>query len=210
MKKIYIHLTLCGFIVILLSCGSNDAKENQTLKFNYLAPHNISEGSFSLKATASSGLPVTFFSSDASIATIKDSTLILHKTGSVEITAVQMGNDKYFEAARVVRNLGINEDGNDGKLNQTIAFVLTETVWKLSSGNLILKAVASSNLPVTLTSSDIAIASINGNVLTVVSGINGADILITASQGGNDDYNAAPTVSHVLEVIHDVGCYTLK
>ena len=204
MKKINIGFTLCGFLVLLLSCGSSDIKLNQTIIFNYLAPHNISEGSFPLKATASSGLPVTFLSSDSSIVSIKDSIVILHKIGTVEITAVQMGNGKYYEAARVVRNLGINEDGNDSKLNQTITFILNDSIWKLSYGNLILKAVASSNLPVTFTSSDPTSASINGNVLTVVSGYNGADVIITASQGGNDEYNAAPTVSHTLEVIHDV------
>ena len=203
MKQLNLCLTFCILIVTLFSCSSNEVKENQTITFDYLAPHNLSEGSFILHATASSGLPVTFFGSDSTIAIIRDSTITLIKPGTVDITAIQKGNAKYYEAAQVTRTLGINEDGNNGKINQTITFILNDSIWKLSYGNLILNAVASSNLPVTFTSSDPTSASINGNVLTVVSGYNGADVVITASQGGNDEYNAAPTVSHTLEVLHD-------
>ena len=209
MNRLNICLPLCLLVCTLLSCGSNDIKINQTIAFDYLAPHNLSEGSFKLKATATSGLPVTFFSSDSTIASVHDSTVTLLQPGTVNITAVQNGNAKYYQAAQVTRNLTINEDNNAVKNNQTITFVLNESVWKLSQGTLTLNATASSGLAVTFTSSNISYALITGNLLTVSSGAiagnnNGEIVVITASQAGNYEYNSAPTVTDTLRVIHDV------
>jgi len=209
MKKINVGFTLCGFMVLLLSCGSGDVKLNQTISFDYLAPHNQSEGSFILKATATSGLSVTFLSSDTTIATIKDSIVTLIKPGTVDITATQSGNAKYYAAGTVTRSLTVNEDNNAVKKDQTITFALNDTVWKVSKGYMTLKATASSGLPVTFTSSNIAYAAITGNLLEVSSGAivgnnDGVLVVITASQAGNYLYNAAPTVSQTLRVIHDV------
>ena len=209
MKKINVGFTLCGLLVLLLSCGSSDVKLNQTVSFDYLAPHNLSEGSFILKATATSGLSVTFLSSDTTIATIKDSIVTLIKPGTVTITATQSGNANYYAAGTVIRSLTVNEDNNAIKKDQTISFALNDTVWKVSKGYLTLKATASSGLPVTFTSSNIAYAAITGNLLEVSSGAiignnDGVLVVITASQAGNYLYNAAPTVSQTLRVIHDV------
>jgi len=208
-KKINVGFTLCGLLVLLLSCGGNDIKLNQTVSFEYLAPHNLSEGSFVLRATATSGLSVAFLSSDTTIATIKDSIVTLIKPGTVDITATQSGNSKYYAAGRVTRSLTVNEDNNAVKKDQTITFALNDTVWKVSKGYLTLKATASSGLPVTFTSSNIAYAAITGNLLEVSSGAiignnDGVLVVITASQPGNYLYNAAPTVSQTLRVIHDV------
>jgi hypothetical protein len=209
MKQFNIFLPLCVLLATLSSCGSSGIKENQTIAFDNLAPHNLSEGSFILKATASSGLQVTFLSSDTTIATVRDSAVTFHSPGTVEITAVQQGNAKYYQAALVIRSLIINEDNNAVKKNQTISFVLNETVWKLSQGTLTLNATASSGLAVTFTSSNISYALITGNLLTVSSGAiagnnNGEIVVITASQAGNYEYNSAPTVTDTLNVIHDV------
>lgn len=209
MKKIHIHITLCTLIAVLFSCGKTDLKLDQTVRFDYLAPHNISEGSFVLKAIATSGLPVTFISSDSTTVTVKDSTVTLLKPGTVTITAMQKGNDQYYQAAQVVRNLTINDDINTNKWSQTITFILNDSVWKVSQGQLKLNAISSSGLPVTFTSSNVAYASIKENLLEVESAaIFGNDygvfVTITASQAGNYVYNAAPPVSHKLRVIHDV------
>ena len=209
MKKNSIGLTLCGLMLLLLSCGSSETKLNQTISFDNLAPHNYSEGSLVLKATTTSGLPVTFTSSDSTIASVHDSTVTFIQPGAVEITATQKGNTTYYAAARVTRTLTINEDADADKKAQTITFELNDTIWKVSKGYLTLKATASSGLPVTFTSSNIAYAAITNNLLEVSSGAivgnnDGVLVVITASQAGNYLYNAAPTVSHTLRVIHDV------
>jgi hypothetical protein len=203
------YLTLCLITILLLSCKKIEEKSNQKINFDYFAPHNISEGSLVLNAKASSGLPVTFTSSDTAIATIRDSIISLVKPGEVDITANQQGNEAFYQAAKVTRTLIINDDINAEKRNQTITFVLNDTVWKVSQGLLKLNASSSSGLPVKFSSSNIAYASINENLLTVESGAiignnYGVFITVTASQSGNYVYNAAPTVSRTLRVIHDV------
>ena len=209
MKKNNVYCLVYGLVVLLLSCTGNEVKLNQTISFDYLAPQNLSEATFILKATASSGLPVTFLSSDTTIAIIRNGTVTLLQPGTVDITAVQAGDTKYYAAARVRRTLTVNEDNNAVKKNQTISFVLNETIWKLSQGTLTLNATASSGLAVTFTSSNISYALITGNLLTVSSGAiagnnNGEIVVITASQAGNYEYNSAPTVTDTLRVIHDV------
>jgi hypothetical protein len=209
MKKTNIYLAFCMIVIQLLSCNKSEVKRNQIISFDYFAPHNISEGSFVLRATASSGLPVTFTSSNTAIATISDSLISLVKPGEADIIAVQQGNEEYYQAAKVTRTLTINDDINTEKWNQTITFVLNDTVWKVSQGFLKLNASSSSDLPVKFTSSNIAYASINGNLLAVESGAitgdnDGVYVTVTASQSGNYVYNAAPPVSRTLRVIHDV------
>jgi hypothetical protein len=195
------------FIVLVLftSCGEkNNGKQEQTISFGNLLPHNLSEGAFELTATASSGLPVSFASSNSSIASINGNTVTLRAKGTVEITASQPGNDEYFEAPNIVRSLIINEDNNPDKSDQTITFTLSVSEWTYGSGDLILEATASSGLPVVF-SSDYPYVSITGNVLRLTyEGVHyDANATITASQPGNDEYNAAPNVSRTLHVQHN-------
>lgn len=214
MKRISIYITLGTMVLLLLSCQKSDLKKNQIINFDYFAPHNISEGSFVLKAKASSGLPVTFTSSDTAIATINDSIISLVKPGEVNITASQLGNETFYQAGKVTRTLTINDDINSNKRNQTITFILNDTLWKVSQGYLPLNATSTSGLTVKFTSSNVAYASINGdyassysgNYLVVESGAldNNDYVTVTASQSGDYVYNAAPPVAHTLRVYHDV------
>jgi hypothetical protein len=209
MRNLEKHIVSIGLLLALLSCESGEIKKNQKITFDYFAPHNISEGSFLLQATASSGLKVTFLSGDTAIGKIQDSIIYLIKPGSVQITAIQKGNEQYYQAAQVTRTLTINDDINENKWNQIITFELNDSIWKVSQGQLKLNATSSSGLPVTFTSSNVAYASIKGNLLEVESAaIFGNDygvfVTITASQAGNYVYNAALPVSRKLRVIHDV------
>jgi len=203
------NLFITGFLVLLVACQNVETKDNQVISFEYFAPHTISEGAILLKATASSGLHVSFSSSDTSVAVVKDSVLSLIKPGEVSITAVQNGNFQYYQAAQVVRQLTIVDDINEQKRSQAITFNLPDSVWKVSQGYLKLKATSTSGLPVTFTSSNLAYALITGNELEVASGAivgnnDGVLVTISASQAGNYVYNAAQTVSHQIRVIHDV------
>jgi len=73
-------------------------KQNQTITFNALPNKHVNDVAFELTATASSGLPVTFTSSDSSVASITASTVTILKVGSVTITASQAGNDNWVSA----------------------------------------------------------------------------------------------------------------
>jgi hypothetical protein len=79
------------------------SQASQTITFNALpalttltAPINLSTF-----ATASSGLPVSFTSSDDNVATISGSTLTIVGAGTVTITASQSGDANYAAAASV-------------------------------------------------------------------------------------------------------------
>jgi len=74
------------------------SKSSQTITFNALPTKTYGDADFTLSATASSGLPVTFSSSDSSIASINDASVTMHKQGVVTITASQAGNASYYEA----------------------------------------------------------------------------------------------------------------
>jgi hypothetical protein len=194
------------FVVILFAaCGGGDnTRSEQTITFDPLLPHNLSEGSFKLTATASSGLPVIFASSDLAVASISDETVMLHKKGTITITATQPGNDRYFEAPAIKRNLVINEDNDPNKKDQTITFELSVTSLNYNIGVLTLEATATSGLPVTFYT-DHRFVRISDNTLELVyEGIHYDDYAtITASQAGNNEYNAAPNVSKILHVVHD-------
>ena len=68
------------------------SKAAQTLTFGSLTNQNLSAGTYTLSATASSGLGVSFASSDASVASITDNVATLVAGGTVQITASQGGN----------------------------------------------------------------------------------------------------------------------
>jgi hypothetical protein len=88
------------------------------------------------------------------------------------------------------------------KSNQTILFETIETQTFPSSFTLL--ATATSNLPVIfkLTSDPTGIASIEGNVVTL---LEAGQVTITASQTGNDKYNPAQEVVRTFQVEKALG-----
>ena len=80
----------------------------QTITFNALSPVTYGGGTFSLGATASSGLTVTYASSNSTVATVSGSTVTIVGTGSTNITASQAGNGSYNAATDVIQALTVN------------------------------------------------------------------------------------------------------
>jgi hypothetical protein len=195
---------LSGIFIGFVSCGDDgDSKENQTLSFGYFAPQNLSSGSVELKATASSGLPVTFTASDNSVIRIEGNRVVFLTHGVVSITATQPGNDHYYEAPGVTRTLTILYDQDPSKKEQTIEFT-TEREWKSDQGLLELTATASSGLSVTFTCNDPDVGAIDGNnrLGLIYGNYKNFPLVITASQRGNDEYNPAPNVTRTIYVEH--------
>ncbi len=86
------------------------------------------------------------------------------------------------------------------KANQTITIHYdTLSVIRIGDVPYTLVATSTSGLPVTFTSSNPKIAAVSGDALTPA--IIGTTT-ITAMQDGNENYNAAPEVTHDLEVIY--------
>ncbi len=76
-------------------------KANQTISFGALPNKHFGDPPFTVSATASSGLPVTFSVTGA--CTIAGTTISLTGTGSCSIKATQAGNANYNAAADVVQ-----------------------------------------------------------------------------------------------------------
>ncbi|MGS2762863.1 MBG domain-containing protein, partial [Sinomicrobium sp. M5D2P9] len=83
-------------------------KGNQAISFDALTDQTYGDAPFALTATASSGLTVSYTSSDPSVASVSGDILTVHQVGTVEITASQAGNDMYNAATTVARSLIIH------------------------------------------------------------------------------------------------------
>lgn len=162
---------------------------SQTITFLQSLDKTFNQSPFNLTATSGGGLGLTYSSSKLSVATVSGSQVTLHSTGATDITARQAGNATWAPA-KYVRTLNVS------KGNQTITFN-TLPVKTYGEVNFNPNATASSGLPVTYASGNTGVATIAGNMVHVVGA--GAAI-ITASQSGNINWNAATPVDQTLNV----------
>ncbi|WP_044212741.1 LamG-like jellyroll fold domain-containing protein, partial [Flammeovirga sp. OC4] len=86
-----------------------EVKFNQTITFDALPAVDTRTKKIELLATASSGLEVTFESSNPSVATIEGSTVTIIGAGETIIKASQLGNDRYKEAIEVTQKLLVTQ-----------------------------------------------------------------------------------------------------
>jgi Leucine-rich repeat (LRR) protein len=84
-------------------------KGNQTITFEALDSKTFGDADFDLSATASSGLDVSYASSDLTVATIDGSTVTIVGAGATTITASQEGNENYNAADPVEQTLEVME-----------------------------------------------------------------------------------------------------
>ena len=83
------------------------AKATQTLTFAALDPVLDNSAPFALAATTSSGLTVSYASSNSSVATVSGSTVTVVGLGTTTITASQAGDGNYNPATSVPRTLTV-------------------------------------------------------------------------------------------------------
>ena len=165
------------------------AKADQTITFAALADKVIGDPPFSVTATASSGLPVTFTVSGACTNSgISGAIVTVTGLGSCTVTANQGGNATYNAAPSVARTFNI------AKANQTITFApLPDKVYNDPAFTVV--ATATSSLPVTFTVSG---ACTNSGATVTVTGV--GSCTVTANQNGNAIYNAAPSVAQTFSI----------
>lgn len=85
-----------------------DERTVQAINFDPEPTLDIGEPIVSLPATATSGLPVVYYSDDPAVASILNNELKIYKTGSVTITATQSGNADFLPAPDVARLLKVD------------------------------------------------------------------------------------------------------
>jgi hypothetical protein len=83
-------------------------KADQTITFGPLGNSVVGDPPFTLGATASSGLPVSYTSSDPNVATVSGSTVTIVGAGTTTITASQSGDANYNSALDVQQALTVN------------------------------------------------------------------------------------------------------
>lgn len=165
-------------------------KYDQAIVFDDLETKTYGDAPFELNATASSGLDVTYSSSNEGVATVSENTVTIVGGGTTIITASQAGNDNYNAAADVNQALSI------GGASQAITFDELEAR-TYGDDPFDLTATATSGLNVSYTSSDPGVAILSGNTVTIVSA---GETTITAVQDGNENYLSAENVIQLLTV----------
>jgi len=85
-------------------------KGNQTLTFPAISAKTyLTDTSFAVNATSTSGLAPAYTSSDESIASVSGNTVTIHFPGTVTLTAAQSGNDNYLVAAPVTQTFTVQK-----------------------------------------------------------------------------------------------------
>jgi parallel beta-helix repeat protein len=163
-----------------VDCGAIPfQKYNQIVTFAELIEKTFGDPDFTLSASSSASLPVTFFSDNQSIAVIENNTVKIVGAGKVNITARQAGNSNY-KLVEVIRELIVH------KANQSITFpaIANKTLGDVA---FLLSATSSAQLPVQYTS-DLEKLSITS---AVVSLLKAGRVTVQATQPGNENYKAA-------------------
>lgn len=196
-------LTLGGSALITASalllggCGGRGSPTikatPQTIQFS-AAPTLPLSGSATASATASSGLPVTYSSNTTTICSVNSSSGLVTSlaVGTCIIAADQAGNDTFAPAPQATQNIAAAFDPN-----QTISFGAAPAL--AIYGTAAVSANASSNLPVSFSSTTPAICSVNATT-GLVTDLTPGNCIIAANQAGDANYNAAPQTTQTLTV----------
>jgi hypothetical protein len=81
----------------------------QSITFPAISSRTLDSGPFTVSATASSGLPVSFISANTAVCTIAGSTVNLVSTGTCTIAADQSGDNSYAAASEVTQSFPITQ-----------------------------------------------------------------------------------------------------
>ena len=169
----------------------NVATGTQTITFANPGAQTVGTP-LTLKATASSGLTVSFASTTSSVCTVSGTTATFVAAGSCSITASQAGNATYAAATPVSQSFTVS---GGAKTAQTITFANpgTQTV----GTPLTLSATATSGLTVAFASTTASVCTVSGTAATFVAA---GTCTIQATQAGNSTYAAATPVSQSFTV----------
>lgn len=172
------------------TCGV-PPKSNQTITFDTIAGRTYSPNNqFTVSASATSALPVSFSSSTTTICTVSGTTVTVRNAGTCSITASQSGNTSFNAAPNVTRSFAIS------KANQTITFgSLSGRTYSPSAFSV--SATASSGLTPTFTSLTTSLCTVSGSNVTM---LGSGTCTIGAAQGGNTNYNAAANVDQSFTI----------
>ena len=188
-----LNLNGAGMVTIIASQTGNEAfnaalsveqsfnikQATQSISFAPLSNKVFGSAPFTVSATASSGLPVSF-SILSGPATITNNLITITGAGTVIVRGEQIGNTNYLAATPIDHSFTVNP------MSQVISFAaLPDKILGSAPFNLV--ATASSGLPVSF-SIIAGPATINGNTVTFTAT---GTVTVRATQAGNTNYQAA-------------------
>ncbi|MDR1112360.1 MAG: T9SS type A sorting domain-containing protein [Bacteroidales bacterium] len=176
-------------------CSTTASLQEQEIIWEQALSAQLGDPAISLTAYSTSGLPVTYTSSNWSVATINGNLLYAIGAGDATITASQPGNSDYFPAQNVEKTVSVRV-GTTERSEQEIIWE-QELSAQFGDPAISLTAYSTSGLPITYTSSNWSVAAINGNLLYATGA---GDAIITASQPGNNNYFPAQNVEKTVSV----------
>ncbi|WAC39794.1 T9SS type A sorting domain-containing protein [Pedobacter sp. SL55] len=176
-----------GASIFRLQLGGD---QQQTINFAPIETKTFDKLALENPATATSGLQVTYKSSNANVAVVEGNKIIFKGVGSTVITASQPGDATYLAATDVTQILTIT------KGTQTIQFA--ESFSKPSNAiDYSPEAVASSGLAVSFSSSNLEVARIVDNKIHI---LKQGTTTITALQAGDNNWLPATSVNQTLTI----------
>ena len=168
-------------------------QESQTITFGALSNQALGTAPFTLSATASSGLRVSFNSQTTGVCTVSGTTVTLVAVGTCTIQATQAGNANYAAATPVNQSFQVTQE------SQTITFGALSNQ-ALGTAPFTLSATASSGLAVSFASTTPAVCTVSGATVTLVAV---GTCTIQATQAGNANYAAATPVNQSFQVTQE-------
>ncbi len=166
-------------------------KAGQSINFSSLTNRESTAPAFTLAASASSGLPVNFTVTGPATLGADGRTLSLTgAVGTVNVSAVQAGDDRYSAATTVTRSFSVT---SIPQVAQTINFTQALPQKLVTDAPFLLAATASSGLPVTFSIVS-GPATIGTDGKTVSVGSTAGTVVVRASQigGVRDGITYAP------------------
>jgi hypothetical protein len=164
--------------------------QSQTITFGPLPNQTLGTAPFTVTATASSGLPVSFASTTSTTCTVSGATVTLLAVGTCTIQATQAGNATYEPAPPVNQSFQVTQG------SQTIAFgALPNRAY--GSAPFTVGATATSGLTVHFHSKTTGVCEVAGTTVRLAAV--GA-CTIQATQPGNADWTAAAPMDQSFQV----------
>jgi len=166
-------------------------KADQTITFAAPADKILGDADFTVSATASSNLNVSF-SIASGPATLIGNTVHITGAGTVTVRASQAGDSNYNAAPDVEQSFTVS------KASQTIAFIAPEDKTFGGAAFVVTASGGVSGNPVTFAAvGNCTSTGLNGGLITITGA---GSCTVTASQAGNANYNAAPDVPRTFAI----------
>lgn len=165
-------------------------RQTQSITFNAFGNVVYGDAQIELNQYTNKNFEITYTSSNTDVATVDGNIISVIKPGLTVIKAIQNGNKNYLPAQSIERTLIVN------KAEQKIEWHELPAK-KYGDDDFALPKTTDKGLTISYTSDNEDVATINGNIVSIK---NAGSTNITATQSGDDYYNAATAVTQILTV----------